>query len=157
MEGDGCYSTGLLSVFFIFKTYQGIIRFSELHEAVTAISAVFCSFAVLLLVNIFLLLVNETPFIPYSVLFVYFLSASFVICGYRVLVKTLYNSGNEETEAVNVIIFGAGNRGSMLHKVIGKTYNNGYRVIAFIDDDEMLVGKILTVYPYMHSARLYRL
>ena len=45
MEGDGCYSTGLLSVFFIFKTYQGIIRFSELHEAVTAISAVFCSFA----------------------------------------------------------------------------------------------------------------
>ncbi|HNP23871.1 MAG TPA: nucleoside-diphosphate sugar epimerase/dehydratase [Panacibacter sp.] len=127
--------------FFIFKTYQGIIRFSELHEAVTAISAVFCSFAVLLLVNIFLLLVNETPFIPYSVLFVYFLSASFVICGYRVLVKTLYNSGNEETEAVNVIIFGAGNRGSMLHKVIGKTYNNGYRVIAFIDDDEMLVGK----------------
>lgn len=127
--------------FFIFKTYQGIIRYSELHEAVTAIGAVFCSFAILLLINFILLTDNRIPLIPYSVLFIYFLSASFVISGYRVLVKTLYNSGNQQINAVNVIIYGAGTKGSMLHKVIGRTYNNGYRVMAFIDDDEMLVGK----------------
>lgn len=155
----GIFAIAIVSsvCFFIFKTYQGIIRFSELHEAVTAISAVFCSFAVLLLVNISLLLVNEIPFIPYSVLFVYFLSASFVICGYRVLVKTLYNSGNEQTDAVNVIIFGAGNKGSMLHKVIGKTYNNGYRVIAFIDDDEMLVGKNIDGIPIHAPSQIVTL
>src|SRR4051794_8905003 len=30
--------------FFIFKTYEGIIRFSEIHEVIRAIAAVFCSF-----------------------------------------------------------------------------------------------------------------
>lgn len=129
--------------FYIFKTYEGIIRFSEIHETIRALSAVFSSFLIMLFFNGILVLSDVVVFIPNSVLFGYFFSASFVICGYRVLVKTLYNDDEDDSNAANVIIYGAETKGSLLQKTIASISNRQFRVVAFIDDDEMMVGKTI--------------
>ncbi|QEC69103.1 polysaccharide biosynthesis protein [Panacibacter ginsenosidivorans] len=135
--------------FFIFKTYEGIIRFSEIHETIRALSAVFCSFLIMLLFNGILVLSHATLYIPNSVLFGYFFCASFVICGYRILVKTLYQDDELDINAANVIIYGAEIKGSLLQKTIVSISNKQFKVVAFIDDNEMLAGKTID------SIRIY--
>jgi FlaA1/EpsC-like NDP-sugar epimerase len=127
--------------FFIFKTYEGIIRFSEIHEVIRAIFAVFCSFFLMLLINIFLVFCKAQTYIPDTVLFVYFFCAAFIISGYRMLVKMLYNADAAEAEIIPVIIYGAETKGLSLQKTIGKISDTPYKVVAFIEDDETLVGK----------------
>ena len=107
--------------FYIFKTYEGIIRFSEMHEAVRAFGAVFTSFSILLFLNLILGFNHVSLLVDDSVLFIYLLCACFVLVGYRIFVKTLYNADVQGTDAVHVIIFGAENKGSFLHKTIGRS------------------------------------
>lgn len=49
----------------------------------------------------------------------------------------------DQEEIVNVLIYGAEMSGSALKKTIEQTSNNRYKVIAFIDDDEKVVGKTI--------------
>jgi len=145
--------------FFIFKTYEGIIRFSEIHEVIRAIFAVFCSFFLILLINIVLAFCKVQAFVPDSVLFVYFVCAAFIISGYRVLVKMLYNADTAEAEMVPVIIYGAETKGLSLQKTIGKISDTPYKVVAFIEDDESLVGKTannIRIYSYTQLESLLK-
>ncbi len=145
--------------FFIFKTYEGIIRFSEIHEVIRAIFAVFCSFFLILLINIVLAFCKVQAFVPDSVLFVYFICAAFIISGYRVLVKMLYNADTAEAEMVPVIIYGAETKGLSLQKTIGKISDTPYKVVAFIEDDESLVGKTannIRIYSYTQLESLLK-
>ncbi len=159
--GEG-FITVILSCslfFFIFKTYEGIIRFSEIHEVIRAIFAVFCSFFLMLLINIVLVFCKVQAFIPGSVLFVYFICAAFIISGYRVLVKMLYNADTAEAEMVPVIIYGAETKGLSLQKTIGKISDTPYKVVAFIEDDESLVGKTannIRIYSYRQLESLLK-
>jgi FlaA1/EpsC-like NDP-sugar epimerase len=137
--------------FFIFKTYEGIIRFSEIHEVIRAIFAVFCSFFLMLVLNMVFVFCNVHVYIPGSVLIVYLFCAAFIISGYRVLVKMLYSADAAEAEMVPVIIYGADTKGLSLQKTIGKISDIPYKVVAFIDDDETLVGKTVNnirIYSY---------
>jgi len=137
--------------FFIFKTYEGIIRFSEIHEVIRAIFAVFCSFFLMLVLNMVFVFCNVQVYIPGSVLIVYLFCAAFIISGYRVLVKMLYRADAAEAEMVPVIIYGADTKGLSLQKTIGKISDIPYKVVAFIDDDETLVGKTVNnirIYSY---------
>jgi FlaA1/EpsC-like NDP-sugar epimerase len=109
-----------------------------------ALSAVFCSLLLMLLLNGILILSKGTLIIHNSVLFGYFFCASFLICGYRMLVKSLYQE-DEEADVIssNVIIYGAEIKGSFLQKTLEGISNKQFRVVAFIDDNEMLVGKTI--------------
>lgn len=127
--------------FFVFKTYEGIIRLSEIHETIRAISAVFCSFFLILLLNILFLVMGQDVVVPNSVLFIQFFVATFIISGYRIFVKTMYRANADESSAVNVIIFGAENKGLQLQKTIRHISGSQFKVVAFMEEDETLVGK----------------
>jgi FlaA1/EpsC-like NDP-sugar epimerase len=150
----------LCSVFFVlFRTYEGIIRFSEVHEILRATAAVFCSFFSIIVLNIILSFSKGGEFIPDSVLFVYFFCSAFMISGYRIIVKMLYNADTVEAETVPVIIYGAGKKGSLLQKTIGKISDTPYKVVAFIEDDETLVGKTVNsvrIYSYKQLSMLLK-
>ncbi len=137
--------------FFIFKTYDGIIRFSEFHESIRTILAVFCTFFVILVINIVSKLSGHTPVVANSALFIFFFIASFLISGYRIMIKSMYKASTSDADAVNVIIYGAELNGSLLQKMIYTISNSKYKVVAFIDDDEKLAGKTIDnirIYPY---------
>jgi len=102
--------------FYFFKTYDGIIRLSEIREVITAIGAVFCSFCIILLLNIIFSLAHWQTFIPNSALFVHFFITSFIISGYRILVKNTYKISYAEKGHTHVIVYGAESNGSFLQK-----------------------------------------
>lgn len=131
------------SFFYLFRTYHGIIRLSGFQEAFRSISAVFYSFFIMLLLNIGLSLVHIPPFIPISVLFIYFFIASFIVFGYRLLVKHLYKISVNQEDNVHVVIYGAELNGSVLKKTIEQTSNDRFKIVAFIDDADNRVGKTI--------------
>ena len=130
-------------LFYIFRTYHGIIRLSGFQEAFRSISAVFYSFFIMLMLNAFLRFSNIEPFIPTSVLFIYFFISSFSVFGYRLLIKHLYKVSVTQEEDIHIMIYGAELNGSVLKKTIEQTSNNRYKIVAFIDDDENLFGKTI--------------
>lgn len=131
------------SFFYIFRTYHGIIRLSGFQEAFRSISAIFYSFFIMLLLNVGLGMLKFPPFIPTSVLFIYFFISSFLVFGYRLLVKHLYRISVNQEDNIHVVIYGAELNGSVLKKTIEQTSNNRYKIVAFIDDDESFVGKTI--------------
>lgn len=141
-------SVGLLSIFasaffFVFQTYDGIIRYSDFHEAIRCLGAVFCSFLAMVALNLIVFLNQGHSFIPTTVLIIYFLVASFLIFGYRLLVKILYNASVlEDANTTPVIMYGT-NNGSLLTKTISKISQDAYKVVAYVVNDEKLAGKTL--------------
>lgn len=142
---DDLFATIVINsiLFYIFRTYHGIIRLSGFQEAFRSISAVFYSFFILLVLNILLKIFNLNPFIPISVLFIYFFISSFSVFGYRLLVKHLYRISVTQEDDIHIVIYGAELNGSVLKKTIEQTSNNRFKIVAFIDDDENLFGKTI--------------
>jgi FlaA1/EpsC-like NDP-sugar epimerase len=154
-------TTAVLNCIFfsILKTYDGIIRFSDFQEALRSISAVFCSFISMLILNVILVILKIPPFISTSALFIYFFIGAFLIFGYRLLVKSLYNASLNEGNLTSVVICGAGLNASLFVKTIEQISNGAYKVKAFVDDDEKLIGKTidsLKIYSYHNIADVLR-
>jgi len=134
---------GVNAVFFrLFRTYEGIIRLSSAQEGIRCVSAVLCS-TVFLLGSLIISAVFKLSFIvPTSVLFIYFFIASFLIFTYRILIKELYNrSLKAKLTAENVIVIGKTVNGALLKNAIESIPSHQYKVIAFVDHDENLLGK----------------
>ena len=129
------------TLFYLFRTYQGIIRYSGFKEAIRSVAAIFYSFFIMFLINAVLALSKAQQITPLSVLAIYFFTASFIIYGYRLFVKHSYKQNTLEADGINVVIYGAQLNGSVLKKTIEQTSNYDFRVIAFIDADDSLVGK----------------
>lgn len=147
------------TLFYIFKTYHGIIRFSGFQEAFRSVAAIFYSFFIMLMLNIGLSVAKMQQFTPISVLFIYFFICSFLLFGYRLLVKHLYNISINHEDNTHVVIYGAGQNGSVLKKTIEQTSNNRYKIVAFIDGDENLVGKTIDtvkIFPFNQIKHVFK-
>lgn len=146
-------------LFYIFKTYHGIIRFSGFQEAFRSVAAIFYSFFIMLVLNVVLSTFKQTQFTPISVLFIYFFISSFLLFGYRLLVKHLYNISINHEDNTHVVIYGAGQNGSVLKKTIEQTSNNRFKIVAFIDGDENLVGKTIDtvkIFPFNQIKHVFK-
>lgn len=146
-------------LFYIFKTYHGIIRFSGFQEAFRSVAAFFYSFFLMLVLNVVLSTFKQTQFTPISVLFIYFFISSFLLFGYRLLVKHLYNISINHEDNTHVVIYGAGQNGSVLKKTIEQTSNNRFKIVAFIDGDENLVGKTIDtvkIFPFNQIKHVFK-
>jgi FlaA1/EpsC-like NDP-sugar epimerase len=147
------------TLFYIFKTYHGIIRFSGFQEAFRSVAAIFYSFFLMLVLNVGLSALKIPQFTPISVLFIYFFISSFLLFGYRLLVKHLYNISINHEDNTHVVIYGAGQNGSVLKKTIEQTSNNRYKIVAFIDGDENLVGKTIDtvkIFPFNQIKHVFK-
>lgn len=135
--------TGLNIIFFrVFHTYEGIIRLSSAQEGLRCVSAVFCSFFVLL-ISIGVSAIFKWPYlVPISVLIIYFFTASFLIFAYRIGVKKLYHrSLKRKSISENVLIFGKTINGALIKNAIESITDRQYKVVGFIEEDENLWGK----------------
>jgi len=156
---DDVLLTGIAcSCFFvIFRTYQGIIRFSDFNEAVRSISAVLYASLSLLIVNLLFSFIGVKTVIDIYSIFIFFFIASFLIFGYRLLVKRLYRRSVNEEEVVNVIIYGAERSGSFLRNTVEQLAERPYRVVAFVEDEDEYIWKSvdnILIYPYQDIKRL---
>ncbi len=143
--------------FLIFKTYQGIIRFSGTTEALRTSLAIFATFLLLLFVNVLMIFSSNKTVVPTTVLFIYLTLAVFLLVGYRLLVKYLYRVSINKDKRIHVAIFGGEMNGSQLKSTIEHASNNVYKVVAFLDNDDKYIGKTIDntkIYNYENLSRL---
>jgi len=139
--------------FFIFKSYAGIIRYTTAKDVERIILVIFFGTVVFIFVNqITYFFINHKNLIPNGILIIDFFVTVFIMSSSRLLVKNIYMEIKmPSNRKSNVIIFGAGNLGSITKQTIEQESGIGQRVVAFIEDKREIIGSTL------ESVRIYSL
>ncbi len=145
------------ALFFYFgKTYVGIIRFTSTEDAkrifyvVTGGTIVFIVFSLL---RYYLL--DEKYFLPRPIIAIEYVLTLFFMVAVRIAVKLIYHEGRKDTEDhENVIIYGAGEMGSIVCRTLTESANIKQKVVAFIDDNPNKSGNTLLGKKVYHTSSL---
>jgi len=139
--------------FIVSKTYAGIIRYTSTEDAVRIMLVTLSGSALFSLLNLFsFYFINGLYLIPFSVIIIEFITATFAMVTFRILVKVAYlELVNPGGSASFVIIFGAGEAGIITKHALERDLGTKYKILAFIDDDKKKSGKKLegvTIYSF---------
>jgi FlaA1/EpsC-like NDP-sugar epimerase len=138
-------------LFFLFKSYAGIIRYTNLEDTsrlvmVNAIAAFFY-----LVLNIFFL--KSGNYFTLQIVAINFFITSFVIISYRLTVryvfnfyKTLSHSGVKVLKK-KVVVYDTSADGLHIKKVMNSLPDGDMQVVAFLDDSFITTGKLLEGIP----------
>ncbi len=129
----------------IFKSYAGLIR----HTTLTDISLVFLTTSVSAFLLIFLALavdlLNLTSFlrIPISVILIHYVLVSVILFSMRISIKMLFlfATSSIKSSTKRVLIYGAGEMGFIVKRVILSDPRSGFSVFGFLDDSKNLQNK----------------
>ena len=148
---------GLL--FFIFKTYTSIIRYTSTRDAVRIFLVCSLGSFIFGISNIISYhFINQTYIIPFSIIIIEFFITTFSIISVRNVVKIVYNElRNPSRDKSNIIIFGAGEAGLTTKRAIDRDAGSKYKVMAFIDDEPNKDGKKLEDVPIYSNEKLISL
>lgn len=123
----------------IFKPHHGIIRHSSRHEILVLLKVHLIISTGFFAVSYFGHYYNHILMIPWSIILVHnFLSNSMTVT-FRLIVPYVYqNLLAKPHDTINVMIYGAGVMGSIVHSVINKDGNIHYNIVGFVDDNSEL-------------------
>lgn len=129
----------------IFRSYAGLIR----HTTLTDVSLVFVSASASAFVLVLFssgekqLNLNTHLIIPVSILLIHFVLISVYLFFTRIFAKMLFRFGTSsmKTETKRVLIYGAGEMGFIVKRVLLSDPRGGFSVSGFIDDNRHLQGK----------------
>ena len=142
----GLIALFVYSVFMlIFRSYAGLIR----HTTLTDVSLVFVSTSsatiLLMVLSIAenLLNLDKSLVIPLSIILIHYMLITVYLFFSRILVKMLFRFA---TSSINksdnrVLIYGAGEMGFIVKRVLLSDPRGGFSVQGFIDDSRQLQGK----------------
>lgn len=135
--------------FLFFRTYLIIIRYvgendyKNVFYSTTAASIGF--FLVLKFI--------QTPFVPKEVLpivLVDYFVMLLLVGGFRILLRLTFDRiRNQNSSRFNTIIFGAGELGAMLERVLQHSAGHNFRVVAYFDDNPRVHRK------YLNGIRIF--
>jgi FlaA1/EpsC-like NDP-sugar epimerase len=142
---------GLIALFvytvfmLIFRSYAGLIR----HTTLTDVSLVFVSttasalFLTLLSVGERHININQILVIPISVILIHYVVITVFLFFMRISVKMLFRFANSSNKSSTkrVLIYGAGEMGFIVKRVLLSDPRGGFSVHGFIDDNRQLQGK----------------
>ena len=135
--------------FLVFKSYSGMIRHTTIRDTYKIIIANFSALAVLFLATIISRNNGSFPLfnIPLSILLIHSGAVTILLFFFRVFVKIFYEFASSSShERKNVLIYGTGEMGILVKRLIEGDPKNQYRLIGFIDDDKKIQGKIVDGY-----------
>jgi FlaA1/EpsC-like NDP-sugar epimerase len=128
----------------VFKSYAGMIRHTTIRDTYKIILTNFSALTVLFLIT-FLSRQNQwSPLfnIPFSILLIHSGAVTILLFFFRVFVKIFYQFASTSAhERKNVLIYGTGEMGILVKRLIEGDPKNLYRLKGFIDDDKKLQGK----------------
>lgn len=141
----------------VFKSYSGMIRHTTIKDTYNIITANFFSLVVLF---IFTLLSRQYEWnvifnVPLSILLIHSSALTIVLFFFRVSVKLFYEFASSTSyDKKNVLIYGSGNMGNVVKRVIEGDSKSRYRLKGFIDDDRKLYGKKVDGFPVYSRNKL---
>jgi FlaA1/EpsC-like NDP-sugar epimerase len=139
-----------LAFMFVFKSYSGLIRQTTIRD--TFIIAVTNTTALLVLILITItsrtLELGKSSDIPISILMIHYGGVTVSLFLFRVFIKTFYVFvSSPSRKRKNVLIYGSGETGIMVKRVISSDPKSGYQLNGFIDDNIKLQGKKVDGFP----------
>jgi FlaA1/EpsC-like NDP-sugar epimerase len=151
---------GIYTLFILlFQSYAGMIRHTTLKDAYKIIYSSSCSLLVLALITLLSRNLNWNSIfnIPISILVIHSGAVTLFLLLFRVSVKMFYEFVSvSEHERRNVLIYGSGDVGNLVRKVIEGDPKSQFRLKGFVDDDRKRQGKSIDGYPVFSREVLNR-
>lgn len=138
-----CVGSALLATL-ITRSYKGIVRYTGVDDGFRIFYTALLSLGISSIANLINYYNTEKNLIPYSVLIIVFLTSFVFLFYYRLLVKSIFSYYKSDVSLKkNVAIFGAGQAGIITKQVIDSDTRSNLRVVAFLEDDQSKVGKVI--------------
>ena len=149
-------------IFFNFKTYAGIVRYTGVQDAFRVTYSLLVSTGILGFLSLVSLASDKTFIsLPLVTLIVYAIFSFLSLIAYRVLIKYAFNYlRNSKMTPKNVIIYGAGEAGFATKRVLDHDISSKTRVVAYIDDNPRKESKVVDgvrIYTYEDLDQLLKL
>jgi len=138
--------------FYLFHTYSGIIRFSTFVDMLKVLLSLLLCTSIVLVGNLLIVHSANIQLFANTSLVLYFPLAFLLLFGFRVSVKTIYDSLIQHSGTNrNVMIYGTKTAGLAIAKMLRSSANNTeYRPVGFITDGKDMQSfsiQGLSVYP----------
>ena len=128
----------------LFKSYTGMIRHTTIKDTYKIIFSSASALIVLILITLMSRYYEWSPLfnIPLSILLIHFGAVTMLLFFFRVSVKIFYEFATSvPKDRKNVLIYGSGETGIIVKRVIEGDPKSEYKLVGFIDDDRKLQGK----------------
>ncbi len=143
--------------FFLFKSYSGVIKYTSEKDAKRVLAALAFSTLCLLVFNPYSHLLPQV-FLPLSVIVIDFVMAFFLLMAFKIGVKWTYREiakglaprGPRQA----TVIFGAGRSGLITKRALDNEGSTPMQVVAYLDDNPRLHGKMLEGVTIYNPAEL---
>lgn len=145
-----------LLFFALFRPYTSIIRYSSTKDATRILLSLVSGTLIFVVANIINKnILQDKNLIPYSIIIIEYLTSSFMLLGYRVMIKVIFLELSIPNKTkTNVVIFGAGESGLIAKRALDRDAGTKYKVLAFIDEDSRKKGKQLEGVPIYAMDKL---
>lgn len=124
--------------FLVTQSFAGIIRYTSIEDAKRIFLALTYSMLVVGAIDFAYRSSNiyGQYLIPVSILLIDYFFSMLFMGAFRILVKIIYFEWkNQQSEKINVIIYGAGEAGVITKKTISQDKDTHLHVVGFLDDD----------------------
>src|SRR5215813_5364166 len=136
-------------VFFPFRLYGGLWRYTSIHELRKITIAVVTGTSAFLLIQA---VVGHTSY-PRSIYLVDSLLLIFLMGGARLVPRIARESWKRRARAKTVLVYGAGDAGEMIVRDMKNNPHYDKEPVGFIDDDETKVGVVIHGVPVLGTRR----
>lgn len=141
----------------LFRSFAGLIRHTTIRDIFNVLMTTTLAFIVLLVFTLAGSISNWKAIfnIPGSILSIHYVSINAFLIISRITVKMFYEMISvRPANKKNVIIYGAGALGVVVSRVISSDTENDYNIVAFLDTNKKLQGKILSGVPVFSPEKL---
>lgn len=145
-------------IFVLLRTYAGIVRYTSAQDSLRILTAVCLSAFTLFLLNALMISTGHLAFISLTELIIYALFCFTSLISYRFFVKFLFlYVKNMKLDKIRVMIYGAGEAGITTKRTLDHDLQFNKNIIAFVDDDERKVGKMIAGIQILDAKNLEKL
>ena len=145
-------------VFFNLRTYAGIIRYTGVQDALRIFYTNLLAGLILVCINFVSLKIKGTAIFSGTILIINSVFSFVLLVAYRVLVKSAFTYfRNIKMDKRKVIIYGAGEAGFATKRVLEHDAKSFISIVAFIDDDNKKIGKVVDGIKIWHAKDFEKL
>jgi FlaA1/EpsC-like NDP-sugar epimerase len=145
-------------IFATIRTYAGIVRYTSAQDSLRILLAVVLSAFSILLINASVISFGYQPLVSFTSLVMYALLCFTSLISYRFFVKFFFlYIKNMKLDKVRIMIYGAGEAGMATKRKLDHDQHFNKNILAFVDDDERKVGKMIDGIRILNAKDLERL
>ena len=146
---------GIYAIFsLIFRSYSGLLRHTTVIDIFNVLIVTSFSFITLVFLSVMVRLIwmNEYLVIPLSIIIIHYILITVILFFVRLFIKTAFHFMTSSSTKKKVLIYGAGEMGVIVKRVIQSDVQACYMIGGFLDQNKKLQGKKLNGIPVYNTT-----